>query len=369
MKIKIFFAAVIILLPLQAFTQNLVPGKDLAFAHIAVGATDYGQYVTVLTVTNRGVTPYLGTLSLFRSSGEAWNPWVNGSQITNGTLNVGINPGITTSWSIMGSECLLCSSADLEVGYGVIKASTVAQRSFIEGSLTYSLYDAWIEYASIPVPPSGETYLTTVPFRDFNSVALALANYGDQTAQVTLSLFPALDPLGVRGTVLNLDPKQHVAKYLSEIFPGVSLPEGRLDSMPTGRVDIQSNVPILGTALAGWSSLPMLPAVKAYQYVLDFPGMSISGHLSLRINGTAVEGYAVEDSDTSPDIVHIQGKFVDGMIEIDMHETGDQPYLQCLRIGPFDLSMKTVAGSVKMWNLVNPPDYAGEGLITLTAIN
>ncbi len=358
MNIKIFFAAVIILLPVRAFTQNLTPGKDLAFAHIAVGATDYAQYVTVLNVTNRGITPYSGTLSLFRSSGEAWNPWVNMRQITNGRMTVGINPGATATLTIMGSRGVLDPPSDLEVGYGVIKASTVDQSSFIEGALTYSFLEGWIEYGRISVPPSGEMYLTTVPFADFNSVALALANYGDQTAQVTISLSSPRD--SILDAAFSLEPKQHIAKYLSELFPEAYLQEGR--------IDIQSNVPILGTALDGWSSLPMLPAVKAYQYALDFPGMSISGQLSLRINGTAVEGYAVEDSDTSPNIVPLRGTFVDGMVEIEVHETGDQPYFQCFRIGPFALSMNTVVGSVKMWTL-DPPDYAGEGQITLTAIN
>ena len=63
MRARYLLGFLILLLPLAANTQNILPRKDMAFAQIAVG----GGYTTILNVTNRGITTYNGTLSLFHA--------------------------------------------------------------------------------------------------------------------------------------------------------------------------------------------------------------------------------------------------------------------------------------------------------------
>ena len=76
-KTSFSLAVLLLLLPVTGFTSDPMIGRDLAFAQIAVG----GGYETVLNLTNRGTTTYTGTFSLFRGSGQAWSPLVNGNAV------------------------------------------------------------------------------------------------------------------------------------------------------------------------------------------------------------------------------------------------------------------------------------------------
>jgi hypothetical protein len=125
-KTSFSLAVLLFLLPVTGFARDPMIGKDLAFAQIAVG----GGYETVLNLAHRGTTTYTGTFSLFRQSGQAWSPLINGNAINNGKLDISLGPGATTTLK-------LTASGTTEAGFGTIKASNSNNTSFLEGTLTY----------------------------------------------------------------------------------------------------------------------------------------------------------------------------------------------------------------------------------------
>ena len=148
--------------------------------------------------------------------------------------------------------------------------------------------------------------------------------------------------------------------------------------MTSGRLEIQSDVPVLGTALtdAGgqFSSLPLEPAVKAYNLNIDIAGMSIVATLNIRASGALVEVRALSQTHNGQPIygdpTYVGGTLVGSELEINIYSSADDgtPYFQHFVMSPFSFSLSTVTGSVKMWNL-NPLEYLGTGLVSMTAVN
>jgi hypothetical protein len=363
MKSRDFLAVLLLFLPVGGFAQNLSPGKDLAFAQIAAG----GGYETVLNITNRGTTAYAGTLSLFRASGQAWNPLVNGNTIAGGKIAIALGPGATATLRITGSGAV-------EAGFGVIKASGMEQTSFVEGTLTYYVRFGGKLADSIGVQPSKEIYLTTIPFDDFSTIALALANVNSGQATVQLKLFSDTNVLVSSLTPpLQLQPNQHIPQYLWQFFPTVTMTRGRLE--------IQSDLPILGTALtdAGgqFSSLPLLPGVKAYTVTSNLPSLSVSttGEMSLWVDGPYVEMYErnLTENGKPPTLtqtLHITGQLVNGVVALYLpfQVSSNQEMYEYIVISPFSLSPGTRTGSIMVWQL-NPYTFLGKGTLSLTPVD
>jgi hypothetical protein len=223
-----------------------------------------------------------------------------------------------------------------------IKVADMAQTSFIEGSLTYyvssgsaaqdashSVQTASAEsgaliFEGVGVPPSEEFFKTTIPFEDFSTVALALANVNvGPPANVTLSVFSESNQL--KGTKsIPLGPHEHSVSFLWEQFPSLT--------MGSGQLDIESDKAIFGTALtfvqrsvspAGslFSSLPMLPTPYAYPFRTPTSGINLEGELSLWANGLVVEGYIrllkVSGLASSPPETYLLfGEFNAGTLEV-----------------------------------------------------
>lgn len=352
-KTSFSVALLLLLLPVTGLAGDPMIGRDLAFAQIAVG----GGYETVLNLTNRGTTTYAGTFSLFRQSGQAWSPLINGNAINNGKLDISLSPGATTTLK-------LTTSGTTEAGFGTIKASNSNNTSFLEGTLTYFVKTGETVVDSIGVQPSNDIYLVTIPFDNFGSIALALANAKATPATVGLRLWSEKNnPVGTPIPPLQLKQNEHVAKYLWQLFPDVQ--------MTAGRLEIQSDVPILGTALtdAGgqFSSLPFLPALKAYDYTLTLPGFSGAGVGSLRINGAVVEFCGLDQSDPN-DPIYWVGTLLDDKLEFDIYDSVDQVFLR-MTFSPFSIYAKTMVGTIKAWSLNPPLSYMGEGTVSITAIN
>ena len=247
MRAITFLAVLPFLFSVTSFAQIPTIGKDFAVAQIAAG----GGWETVLNLTNRGTTTYTGTLNLFRSSdqgpGPAWNPQVNGNAISGGRFNLSLRSGETmTLW-------ITESPTATESGFCVLRGSSIDETSFIEGTVTYYTKSEGKVTDSVGVAPGGGTYLAVLPFEDFRSIALALANANTTAATVRMKLFSASgEPVSTLTPPMILQPNQQRALYLWQLFPNVQ--------MTSGRLDIQSDVTILGTALtdAGtqFSSLP-----------------------------------------------------------------------------------------------------------------
>ncbi len=355
----------LLLVSAGGFAQFPTVAREIAFAQIAAG----GGLETVVNVTNRGTTTYQGLLSLFRSSeqtaGQPWSPAISGSVVTDGKLSISLGPGETRTLRIIGS-------GSTETGFGTIRSSNSEETSFIEGTLTYYIKSGGQLMDSIGVLPSVQTYLTVIPFDSFSSLALALANAASTAATVQMKLYSSTNELlGTLVSPLLLQPSQQIPKYLWQYFPGVQMTGG-------GRVDIQSDVPIIGTALTDtggqFSSLPMTPAVKAYNLKIDFPGLTIVASLNIRISGTVAEVRALSlthnGQTVSGDPTYVTGTLIGNVLEIHIHTLDDldKPIFECLTVNPFSFSASSLTGTIKLWNL-DPPGNGGTGQFTMTAIN
>ncbi len=351
MKTRIFSAVLFFLLPLVAVAQDIYPTKDLAFAQVAAGS----GYETVLNITNRGTSPYTGTLSLTRSSGAPWSALVNGNPM-NGTLNLVVNPGATVSLRITLGD----PSLGVQSGFAVIRDADYTQASTVEGTLTYYVRSSnGTILDSIGVAPSSEVLQTVIPFDDFTTIALAMANINAAglTANIKLTLFD--DKNTQVGSAANqaISVNNQVPRYLYQYFPGVVLTKGR--------VEIQSDQLILGTALTftsnQYSSLPFVGAVKAYNYSVNAGSIVTSGQVFVRVDSPYVTGFADGE---------IMGNLHNGNLRIYAHGNGGQPteYIMYAKIPAFDLSKATQSGPI-IYYYVNPPSVAAQGTITLTAIN
>ncbi len=357
MKKPSSFVLLLVLVPLTAHAQVLYPKKDLAFAQVAAG----GGYETVLNVTNRGPNTYNGVLNLYHLTLQAWNPLVNGTRITNGKLNVSLNKGVTASYRIT-------QDGGTEAGFAILVASDLALDNYLEGTLTYYIRSSTGDLVdSVGVQPSSEIYLTTIPFDDFSTLALALANANTKGASARLSLFS-----DTNASISTLDRPlasgEHLAVYLRQLFPSVQMTKGRLE--------ISSDQPIIGTALTDiggqFSSLPLLPAVKAYTF--NVGGFGYSGQISLWFDGPYVQGYARATTvggvpDPQPDTLHLVGTLVDGVLQLSVtgQPTSDQQ-LSYILVNPFSLSQTTVQASWTAWWLTSH-NLIGSATATMTAVN
>lgn len=296
----------------MGFGQNLLQQKDLGFAQVAVG----GGYETVITLTNRGTFDYSGDLLLSRGdNGEPWNPTVDGQTIIGGLVGIEIEPGQTITLRLTGDS--------VESGMAVLVADDPILDNFVEGNLTYFVRSGSdsVLTDSIGVSPSTETFLASIPFEDFSAVALALANgdfrtSGAETASVTIRL---LDDAGqqVASEPLTLTPLAHSAKFLSEIFG---------ESVERGKIEISSNVPVIGTALTfisgQLSTLPMLPSPVAYTLVMvQSDETELTAEMALWADGFFVKGYLViyekdGESIVDPILTFVHGQLIDGWLDL-----------------------------------------------------
>jgi len=260
-------------------------------------------------------------------------------------------------------------------GFGSItpvSPSDSDETSFVEGTLTYYFLSGESIVGSVGIQPSTQIYLTTIPFDTFANMALALANGNSAAVTVQLTLFSASDQI-VSTQSLQLQPNGHIAEYLSQIFSNVQ--------MSGERVDIECDSPIWGTAVTDvngqFSSLPFLPAVKAYTFTGTLPGGdTITGTVGVRINGPASGMYPIAQTKNGQPVQsnggYYTGTYINGVLKFYTYEENTDstniPDFQRFVFSPFSLSMQTVLGTLQQWS-TNPLAYVGSGQLTLTAIN
>lgn len=260
-----------------AHSQILNPQKDLAFSQLAAG----DGWETVLVVTNRGTSIYSGVMKLYRANGIAWNPRINGVAPSNGSLPVSLSAGETKSYKIT-------LQGGVEAGFAVITANTMDQKSFIEGNLTYFVHASGTVIESVGMLPSTEFYRATLPSDDLATLALALVNLNATPAVITLKAYNETNvQLGGTVTLPELATNQHMAEYVWQRIAGLS--------GVRGRIEIQSNVPVMGAALTDinglFSSLPLSAAPHSYEYSTTISGIPIGGQLGMWIEGAYIKGY------------------------------------------------------------------------------
>ncbi len=278
MNLRFFFVVFCVgILARPSLAQTNRPFKDMVFSQVAAG----GGYESWLTVTNRGVETYNGSLSFFRGKAEPWNPVVDGSTITNGKIALSIPAGATRTLKVTGGEAT-------QSGFAAIVADTASLTSLIEGNLTYFVKSGSTLTDSVGVTPSAEFYLSTIPFEDFQTIALAMVCRapGAQSAAVRLTVFSQTNEQ-VGATTVTIAQNEQWVRFLWEAL-------GRL-TIGRGRLEIQSDVPISGTALmfvsGQFSSLPMTPTVRTYNMAVDVFGYPCKGQLILWAEGAYFRGY------------------------------------------------------------------------------
>ncbi len=186
----------------------------------------------------------------------------------------------------------------------------------INGNLTYFFLTDGALTDSIGVGPSTEIYRSTIPFQDFSTIALALANQDPTAKDVVLKLRQA------DGTVeetknVQLAGNAHDARFLDQIFDATTV--------TGGRVDIESNELIFGTAVTFLdgqiSTLPMQPARVEYDFRGDFDdeGPMTTGKVTLWSEGNFLRGYLetrVGDGVPfdNPEAIPIAGDLNDGCV-------------------------------------------------------
>ena len=267
---------------------------------------------TVLNLTNRGVHPYEGTALFLKRANEIWNPLVNGMPISEGEYPVLIPPQSTATLRLSGDQ--------LESGAAIIVSRDLMLDNFLEANLTYYVREGQKVVDSVGVSPSQEFYLSSIPFENFQSIALALVNGdlgGERWADVQLRLL-AEDGSEVATQRFKLGSFFHAAQFLFELFPGIDLVRGK--------VEIFSDFPIFGTALileqGELSSLPLEPTPVSYDLrMVSSEGAVATGAMTLWAKGFFVEGYfRIGEVDQEPleESVFglVSGQLFDGFLQL-----------------------------------------------------
>jgi hypothetical protein len=368
MKKIAFVALLFLMLSPTAFAQKIA--KALAFAQIAAGGTSPEIWETIVNLTNRGTNTYTGVFTLYTmSSGtpQPWNPIVNGdaNTFTNGQMVISLSPGTTTTLTLTGGSTTL-------TGFGIItptSSSSTDETSFVEGTLTYYVMNGDTVTDSIGIPPSDQLYITTIPFDTFENIGLALANGNATASTLTLNLYSSSgEQMGSQQLVLQ--PNEHVAEYLYQIFSNVQ--------MTGGRLDIFSDTSFYGVAVTDvnnqFSSLPLLPAVKTFNWTVNFGASVLTGTVSFQFHGTqgAYQSTILTRNGNpvaNPSIRYVVGTFnAPTFSAYDVDQPDNE--IQYWSFGALSFSMPVVAGDVEIWTISNTTiTFQGQGTISMTATN
>ena len=277
-KMRSYFPVVVLFLTTLLLTSTgqslgiVLQQKDLAFPQIVVGPS----VETVICLTNRGVAGYRGRIEFWRGSDPDWNPVVNGTRVFGSGLDIFVDSKMT--------EVFIVKDDLSAAGAAVILADDSSQDNFIEGNLTYSIGGHTND--SVGISPSVELYQSTIPFEDFDTVGLALANANNhQRAEVTIRL---VDDQGEEreDVFRSLSPRYHQATFLSELFS---------TEVGTGKIELESDIPILCTAVTldrgEISALPVLPSPVAYNFRFRYLGITNHAEATIWAEGVFVKGY------------------------------------------------------------------------------
>jgi hypothetical protein len=276
----------------QISTGSNLPFKELIFPQVAAG----GQYQTSITVTNRGTQAWSGTFNFYTDQGTAWNPYVGGIQVSGGSLAVTVAAKATATFTVT-------VPGSTEAGYMIARTSDTSLSDFLEGNLTYYVIDNGAILDAVGIVPSNPILGAAIPVADFTTLVFAFANTSPEaegTATITLTPYSATNTAIGKAAAITLTNGTHIAEYLTEAFPGIS---------GSGRVEIQSNIPVSGVALtqqaspgAGvpgqLSSLPLDSTTRTYAVSTSSSEVPIA-KMTLWTNGLFVNGYVTMTNSTT----------------------------------------------------------------------
>jgi len=317
----------------QVSSQNIFPFKDIVFPQVAAG----GAYESWITITNRGPEVWNGNVEFYNGEGVPWNPVVNGALIVGGTLRVSINPRDTETYKVT-------LPGSTEAGYAMFKAHDADLTNFIEGYLTYYISEGGVVTDSVGVLPARQFMVSSLPFMDFNSIALGLVNSDpeERTANLKLTLYSDSGSQ-LKTEQFRMVEWEYSAQYLWQLFPDVTLGRGRLE--------IESDVPISGMALTQapgkqFSSLPLESTTRTYS--LEIAGMDAeSGSLTLWTESFFVKGYMQVWMEGEVVLFSISGQITNGGLLINFGSVGLDEVLGIIKAdGVFTLGQTTFTGTI-----------------------
>ncbi len=263
----------------QVSSDNFFPFKDAVFPQVAAG----GAYQSWITVTNRGTETWNGEIKFRSGAGALWNPVVNGNPVTEGTLSISVNPGATVTYKVT-------LPGQTEAGYAMVTTQDPNLTNSLEGNLTYYVSDGDLVTDSVGVPPAKQFLASSLPFEDFSSICLAFANTDLRGRSAHLKLRVLSDTNAQAGQTNNITlvTGEHTARYLWQLFPGITLGRGRLE--------IEGDVPISGIALTQapgnqLSSLPLESTTRTYSVELTSGTADEARYMTLWTESFFVKGY------------------------------------------------------------------------------
>ena len=328
----------------QVSFQNIFPFKDMVFPQVAAG----GAYESWITITNRGPEVWRGDLEFYNGKGVPWNPVVNGTAIVGGMRGVSISPGDTETYKVT-------LPGSTEAGYALFTADDADLTNFMEGYLTYYISAGGAVTDSVGVLPARQFMVSSLPFEDFNSIALGLVNTDpkERTANLKLRLHAEGGSL-MKTKQFQMVKWEYSAQYLSHLFPDTTLGRGRLE--------IESDVPVSGIALTQapgnqFSSLPLESTTRVY--VIEGTGghPNIFRHIILWTESFFVKGYVELRDETA--LFAISGYFSEDRLYL--HWNGyweDFEYFGYLKSdAAFTLGQQSFTG---IWHTAWPPDLGFE---------
>jgi hypothetical protein len=261
----------------QVSLDNIFPFKDVVFPQVAAG----GAYQSWITVTNRGTEIWNGDMKFRSGAGVPWNPVVNGTPVTEGSLSIAVDPGATMTFKVT-------LPGSTEAGYAMLMTPDANLTNSLEGHLTYYVSDGDLVTDSVGVPPARQFLASLLPFEDFSSICLAFANTDLKERSAHLKLRVLSDTNAQIGQTNNITlvTGEHTARYLWQLFPDTTLGRGRLE--------IESDVPISGIALTQapgnqLSSLPLESTTRTYSVELN--SLDKIRHMTLWTESLFVKGY------------------------------------------------------------------------------
>ncbi|HYK91932.1 MAG TPA: DUF5060 domain-containing protein [Acidobacteriota bacterium] len=209
------------------FIMTSIPAGSDEFpqsAEVLPQVADGGGYQTELLMLNSSDAPLTGRLTFRKSDGSAWLLAIQGTPVSELRYNIPVHGMIRWTTGAAGS--------DVAVGYCLL-APDPGQAPPAGGAVIRYLPGGALRSETglpfLPLSTSAGSYWETGPDLD---TGIALVNSVAQDQQVRLRLFLRDGGEQIRETQVTLTSGGHLARFVSELFPG--LPSGSRGYLSVG---------------------------------------------------------------------------------------------------------------------------------------
>jgi hypothetical protein len=197
-----------------AFGQVTYIPVTVAFPQIVMGGDPGGQnYVTLLQVVNNNSAFIIGHVSLFSDNGSPLAVLFDGQGPPQSTMDLKLNSGQSRQIQITLNGSI--TAGWMEISYSPSDALTTVVLQFRSGTTLLSeigINPAFNTMAATDIAAETDTALNT---------GIAVANPDTVTAYILATLWDPNTGGIMANSTLTLPPDGHIAKFLTELFPGV----------------------------------------------------------------------------------------------------------------------------------------------------